>query len=276
MAKVGFKWFSHLLLRPVVLLSAFNMLRRGFERIFGGRIPGREPFYFFVHRLFAILFALLCSAPAAHAQSTMRGRIAEATGNAPLAGVRIENLHTKARTFSDSAGNFSLPVGKDELIEFFAPGFQVLRLRTPVGSLPSFHSLVLQQKTISIAEVEVRRRGLDPRTDSLRSRELYGTALDFPELTGLDVVRHPFSALSKRNRQIWAFQKEYAVFQQQKFIDYVFNPRLVQELTGLTGEAAQRYMLRYRPSYEQIRGWSEYDFYSYVKRTGAAFIARGG
>jgi hypothetical protein len=217
---------------------------------------------------------LLHTVGAARGQGTMLGRIADATAGAPLAGVRIENLHTKARTFSDSAGRFTLSVGKDELVEFFTPGFEVLRLRTPVGTLPSFYSLVLYQKTISIAEVEVRRRSLDYRTDSARGREVYGSSLDFPELTGLDVIRHPFSALSKRNRQIWAFQKEYAVFQQQKFIDYVFNPRLVQELTGLTGDAAHRYMQRYRPTYDQIRAWSEYDFYLYVKRTGAVFMAR--
>jgi hypothetical protein len=225
----------------------------------------------------ALLFfwSLLLLCPA-YAQNVMMGTIADAATGAPMPGVRIENIHTKTRTFSDSAGRFAFTVGKDQLIEFYFTGFKVLRVRTPEGILPSFYRLVLQRATIDIAEVEVRRRNLDYKTDSVRNRETYRRELDFPELNGLDVIRHPFSALSKRNRQIWAFQKEYAVFQQAKFIDYVFNARLVQELTGLTGEAAQRYMRRYRPSYDQIRAWSEYDFYAYVKRTGAQFIARGG
>jgi hypothetical protein len=206
----------------------------------------------------------------------MMGTITDAATGAALPGVRIENLYAKTRTFSDSAGRFALTVGKDQLIEFYSTGFKVLRVRTPEGILPSYYRLDLQRATIDIAEVEVRERNRDFKKDSVRDRAVYGRALDFPELNGLDVIRHPFSALSKRNRQIWAFQKEYAVFEQQKFIDFVFNARLVQELTGLTGEAAQRYMRRYRPNYEQIRAWSEYDFYSYVKRTGAVFVARGG
>lgn len=206
----------------------------------------------------------------------MMGLLTDAAQGSPLAGVRIENLHNKARSFSDSAGRFVMPVGPAQLVEFYASGYKPLRVRTPDGSLPSFYRLEFQRATIDIAEVEIRRRSLDYKTDSVRYRETYARELDFPELNGLDVIRHPFSALSKRNRQIWAFQKEYAVFQQAKFIDYVFNARLVKELTGLEGETAQRYMRRFRPSYEQIRAWSEYDFYAYVKRTGALFVARGG
>lgn len=206
----------------------------------------------------------------------MMGTVSDAPEGKPLAGVRIENIHTKARSFTDSAGRFAVAVGKSQLIEFYATGFKVLRVRTPDGMMPSFYRLVLNRATIDIAEVEVRERNRDFKKDSVRDRAVYGRALEFPELNGLDVIRHPFSALSKRNRQIWAFQKEYAVFEQQKFIDFVFNARLVEELTGLRGEAAQRYMRRYRPAYEQIRAWSDYDFYAYVKRTGAQFLARGG
>lgn len=235
------------------------------------------PVYFVgVSRWSVLALLLSLTAWVGYAQSPMMGLLSDAAGDGPLAGVRIENLHTRTRTFSDSAGRFAMSVGPSQLIEFYATGYKPLRVRTPEGSLPSFYRLELQRATIDIAEVEIRRRNLDYKTDSVRNRETYARELDFPELNGLDVIRHPFSALSKRNRQIWAFQKEYAVFQQQKFIDYVFNPRLVQELTGLQGEAAQRYMRRFRPSYEQIRAWSDYDFYAYVKRTGALFSARGG
>jgi len=229
-----------------------------------------------VARRFLFFLFILFGAVPAVAQRAIVGALKDGMTGAPLAGVRIENIHTRARFTTDSSGAFRVEAGPDQLLEFRVPGYQVLRLRIPRGEPAGYYALQMNRSTIDIAEVEIRDRNLDYRKDSVRDRETYARALDFPTMTAMDVLNHPFSAISRTNRRTWAFQREYAVHQQEKFVDFMFNPRVIRDLTGLSGEAARRYMARYRPTYEQLRAWSEYDFYAYVKRTGAQFAARGG
>ncbi len=45
-------------------------------------------------------------------------------------------------------------------------------------------------------------------------------------------------------------------------------------LTGLKGDSARTYLRIYRPTYEQLRGMSEYTFYSNVKQTVEIYRGR--
>ena len=111
----------------------------------------------------------------------------------------------------------------------------------------------------------VHNNRYDYTEDSIRYHELYKTALDFPKLSGLGVVQSPFSALSKKNREIWQFQDDYKEFEQQKYVDKTFNEELVTKFTGLKGDSLRYFMKRYRPSYEQLKLMNDYTFYNYVK-----------
>jgi hypothetical protein len=111
----------------------------------------------------------------------------------------------------------------------------------------------------------------DFRKDSIRNADVYKSALSLEPLTGLDAIRHPFSALSKRNQRIWAFQKMYNQFEREKYIDYTFTEALVSSLTGLRGDSCQTYLRMFRPSYEALHSMSEYNFYAFIKESVALF-----
>lgn len=84
-------------------------------------------------------------------------------------------------------------------------------------------------------------------------------------------IESPFTALSRSNKEKWRFQESYAMFEQEKYIDFTFNENLIKQLTGLEGAELARYMKRYRPGYEALRGMSLYDYYNYIKRTAERF-----
>ena len=77
--------------------------------------------------------------------------------------------------------------------------------------------------------------------------------------------------MGEKKRQIWAFQKEYNYWEQQKYVDYTFNERLVTNLTDLKGDSLQIYLKKFRPSYEQLRNMNEYTFYFYIKETAELY-----
>ncbi|MCD6062148.1 MAG: hypothetical protein K0R82_59 [Flavipsychrobacter sp.] len=205
----------------------------------------------------------------------IQGQIIDVSDSKPLDDVAIFNLHTQAGVASDDQGKFALAATRGHLIEFRKTGYKIIRIRLPQGTLPAFFKVVMEKAHVQLSAIEVSGIARDYKSDSIRYHQLYKEALEFPELTGLDAIRHPFSAMSKKNQQIWAFQKHYVWYQQQKYIDFAFNERLVSTITGLRGDSAQAYLQLFRPTYEQLRGMNEYAYYTFIKRTVALYRERG-
>src|SRR5262249_24737716 len=107
----------------------------------------------------------------------------------------------------------------------------------------------------------------------------YKNALEYQKLSGVQMIQHPFTAMSHHYQSIMRFQKEYAYLEQQRYIDYTFNAKTITSLTGLQGDSLQKYMRQYRPTYEQLRNMPEYTFFSYIKATAEQWrrhLANGG
>jgi hypothetical protein len=215
------------------------------------------------HRVLLFVLALL---PFYSFAVTINGEIIDLHTTAPVANVHIVNIHSSLSTESDDRGKFSIVVERGQLLEFRKVGYKIVRIRIPEGNIPPYFRVMMQEGPIELPEFNVNTKANDWVTDSTRYYQLYKNALEFPKLEGIDAIQHPFSALSKRNRQIWAFQKEYSYWQQQKYVDYKFNERTIGTLTGLQGDSLQNYMRRYRPPYDQVRAMSDYEFYLYIKQ----------
>ncbi|HRO42544.1 MAG TPA: carboxypeptidase-like regulatory domain-containing protein [Flavipsychrobacter sp.] len=217
------------------------------------------------------LLILLFFLPVFSFATSITGEIIDGNTRQAVGNVNILNIYTEVGTVSDEVGRFSIIVAKGQLLEFRKVGYKTLRIRIPEGQIPPYFKVIMQQGPVELPQFDLHAQSKDWKRDSTRYYELYKGAIEFEKLDGLDVIRHPFSALSKRNRQIWAFQKEYNFWEQQKFIDYTFNERLVTNLSGLSGDSLQVYMKRYRPSYEFLRSMNEYAFYSYIKESTEFF-----
>lgn len=219
---------------------------------------------------FILFFLFFFSGKAA----TIIGEVSDRASNQPIAGVSIQNIHSGVRILSDSNGKFNLEGTGDDLIEFIMQGYETTRFRVPKGKLPVYFKITLLKERATLPDYTPDGLYAAYLKDSIKYNELYKSAINFEKLTGLDVIRHPFSAMSKRNRQIWAFQKEFAYFQKEKFIDLTFNAAIVSNLTGLEGDSLTYYMRRFRPSYEQLHQMTEYSFYQYI-RQNATFYRTG-
>ncbi|HET8574183.1 MAG TPA: carboxypeptidase-like regulatory domain-containing protein [Edaphocola sp.] len=200
---------------------------------------------------------------------TMKGKVYNRETNEPLTGVNIINLNTQMVFRTDSTGLFSIKVRKGQMIEFQKHNFQTAQVEINSNTSLPYYSIGLHKGAYELPEVTIK--GTNFKSDSIENQEVYKWALDHYTLEGIDIIQHPFDALSKRNRQIWAFQKRFHYFEQQKFIDYVFNEELIKKITGLSGDMLSTYRRQYRPEYEQIQAWTTYQFYEYIQQTGKAF-----
>jgi hypothetical protein len=201
----------------------------------------------------------------------MKGKVYDMKTNQPIPNVNVVNTFTETGMTTDSTGMFTINAEKGHLIEFRRIGYKIVRVRIEAATLP-YYSIAMKEGAFDIEEIQIT--GKNYRTDSIENRETYKWAIEHYKLEGLDVIQHPFDALSKRNRQIWAFQKRYDYFEKEKFVDYVFNAKLINKITKIDSTDMETYRRYYRPSYEQVKAWTEYEFLEYIKRTATAFLRK--
>jgi hypothetical protein len=212
-----------------------------------------------------LLLFLLCIARFSAVAQAIRGEVLDNEDKRPVAGVVIENIHTSLSISTDNNGSFLIAAAGGQLLEFRKPGFKTTRVRVPMGYIPSFFRIIMKKGLPVIQEVEMPPNRYDYRRDSIRYHELYKHELEFPKLSGFDMIAHPFSAMSSRNREIWQFQEDYEEFEKEKYVDRTFNAALITKFTGLKGDSLRTYMRRYRPSYPQLRSMNDYTFFNFIK-----------
>jgi len=220
----------------------------------------------FVSMLMSLLFCMPLLSVAQH----IKGEVIDMENKKPIGEVSIENIYNNSTVASDKEGKFEINARSGELLEFKRAGYKTTHVRVPNGDMPSYFKIILEH--FWAPQVYAIH---DWKYDSTAEYELYKHELEFPRMTGLDIIQHPFSAMDKRNQEIWAFQDMYAATQEEKYIDYTFNKQLVTKLTGLQGDSLSMYMKRYRPTYGQLRNMSDYNFYGYVRKT-VAIYRKGG
>lgn len=222
--------------------------------------------------LLLITCALLALLPYGNAQ-VIKGVIQDREDQAGLDDVQIYNVHTNTTGYGDSTGHFSISANKGQLIEMRKAGYRIARFRIPQGYIPPYFRIYMEKIAVLNTD-RFASSNLSPyQKDSLLTYELYKHWLEFPQLKGYEKIQSPFSALSKKNRQIWAFQDLIEEQNKEKYVDYTFNPELVSSLTGLKGDSLQYYMRRFRPDHDALRTMKMIEFYQYIKRT-AEFYRR--
>lgn len=220
---------------------------------------------------FIVLACVLLAAGTDTFALVMKGKVFDIKTNQPLPNVNIVNTFTELGMTTDSTGAFTIQVEPGHLVEFRRIGYKIVRIRITADQLP-YYSIAMKEGAFDLEQVDIVSSNY--RTDSIEKRETYKWAIDHYTLDGMEVIQHPFDALSKRNRQIWAFQKRYDYFEKEKFVDYVFNARLIARIGTVDSTDMEDYRRYYRPPYEQVKAWSEYDFLEYIKRSAADFKRR--
>jgi hypothetical protein len=214
------------------------------------------------------ILCFLCFFSVLAVAQTIRGEVLDMDSKQALEGVRIENVYTTLDITSNTDGSFNIAATGGQLLEFKKQGYKTTRVRIPQGYIPSFFRIIIKKGISDVREMAIASNNrYDYRSDSARYHELYKHELEFPKMSAMDMMQSPFSALSSKNRAIWQFQEDYAVFEREKYVDRTFNAELITKFTGLTGDSLKYFMRRFRPDYEQLRTMNDYSFYTFIKKS---------
>lgn len=197
----------------------------------------------------------------------IHGEVYDAENKSVIAGVVIENIYTSLNVTCDEKGTFVIAASNGQLLEFKKQGYKTTRVRIPNGYIPSYFKIGMQKGFHPLTDTVRHETRYNYKADSLAFHELFKHELDFPKMSAIEMIRSPFTAMSKRNQEMWKFQDEYNINEREKYVDFTFNKELVTKFTGLTGDSLNYYMKRYRPTYEQLRSMNDYSFFNFIKQS---------
>lgn len=188
-------------------------------------------------------------------------------------------------TVTDSIGAYKIMVSENDSIYFFYNGKNSVKY--PVNEIYDFNGFDIalqapaQTKYRILQEVTVLSNSY--RQDSLENRDRYakifgnrGGHLSITDggpmgVPGLDVGSIVSLFQFRKNKRNKLFQERLLEQEEEGYIDYRFNPKLITRMTGLKGVYLEAYMKKYRPSYYFTKNSTLEEFYEYILQTSYIF-----
>jgi CarboxypepD_reg-like domain len=211
------------------------------------------------------------------AQINVSGKIMDNGSGLPLIRATVIDRRTGLGVLTDSLGNYNINARLNDWIIFSYIGYysDSVQIKAQAHNA-AIVNVFLRMGNFSLSELDVKSRRIDYERDSLERRATYGFALDQEKVRGLSAAAHPasalFDALSKKQKEIWNFQKMEGEFEQQAYIQSRIKISVVERLTDLHGDTLKLFLENYyHPDYEWVRYSSDYDLYQDIIRAANEF-----
>ena len=76
-----------------------------------------------------------------------------------------------------------------------------------------------------------------------------------------------YELLGKTPKQARRFGRMYQTEMQNSEVDQLFNKTTINQQTGLEGKELEKFMVDYRPDYEQAKNWNTYDVIKWINES---------
>jgi len=220
-----------------------------------------------------LLVSFSLSIYSAHAQVVVNGKVYETGTEITLQGASVINKTTQKGELTDRYGYFSVDGKVGDTIEIRLIGYVPKTFAIPPGSKIIVQNVFLTIKKFQLQNVQVLARP-DFKRDSLLNRQENAAIFNYKKPTvlnaTLNTIFHPLSGVdnlihNQKRKRLRNFQDKLETQEQDRYIDSRYSRQLVSGLTGLQGEELETFMKLYRPSFEDLQSYTEYDLYSRVK-----------
>ncbi len=181
-----------------------------------------------------------------HAQS-LQGVVTDAATGLPLFAVSVVNEKTQLGTTTDENGFYTLPANTGETIVFSYVGYKTQEHVKPISVIIATMNIKLQPATTQLKEFVFHGdKRSQYQIDSAERKVIYHTVLSrkppSPFTSPVSAIAELFS---KKAKMAYEFQKNFAIDEDNRFIDTRYTPALVTKMTGLTGDSVAHFMYAY-------------------------------
>ena len=221
-------------------------------------------------------------------QITVSGTVFDSSRQYVVPGVVVSSSGG-AKTFTDSLGAYHINLTDKDSISFTYRGKSTVKF--PAKSISDYTAFDISLR-VKISNKYKLLEGVtvysnNYRSDSAENRMEYSKIFNYekpgirssfepggPAGLDLDALIGMFNVSKKRENL--AFQKRLIEDEEDKYVDYRFNSKLLHRITGLSGDTLARYKQLYMPSYEFASSSTLAEFYQYILNTSYAFKKEQG
>ena len=214
-----------------------------------------------MYKLLAILSVCLLSISAGAQQNYIYGYIRDSITDLPIQDVHVSGSRGDTSDYTNSSGLFVIKSAKGDTLTFLRVGYFSKKLVLAEGVLLDTLRVTMIPKTHELESVTVSSYGYaDYQADSADRIKYFEQAIGYNKPlfdksntgAGLGIsLDRIFSHREKNKKRAYVLFKEV---EEEKYVDFRFNSILVHSYTGFKGEKLQRFMNKYRPSYNWLRG----------------------
>lgn len=228
-----------------------------------------------------ITFLFLCNVLlpvwlCAQESGVIRGIIVEAGSSKRLSGVTVTNKNTQRTAISNNLGTFEIYVTVGDSLTASSVGY------VPVATeITTLSDILLDMKmgTIQLETATVDRMSKEAELrDAMQGYRKQGVYYN-GKPPALAYIFNPVTSLyelfGRTPRNARRFQNYMGQELAATEVDRKFNKALIQDLTGLEGEDLNNFVVWFRPSYEKIQHWQEYDMTAYIMQSFKQFERDG-
>ncbi|MVN21249.1 hypothetical protein [Mucilaginibacter arboris] len=222
---------------------------------------------------FMLILACICGSCPVFAQQgfLLKGVLFQKQNGQHVANALILNRTNKITVASNDLGAFNIKAAVGDTLRIFKKDyteyiFTVIDQKDVVIQL----SPVIQLNEVKIVG-QTKKQELDEGMRAYRGQGSFYNgkppALSFltSPITGL------YELFGKTPKQAKHFQEFSKNETEQISIDKRFNQNVIKQVTDLKEEQIQPFMESYRPSFDQLNAWNDYDLINYIKKSAQGF-----
>lgn len=237
---------------------------------------------------FLLYIIVLLLAKTGTAQIQLSGTVFDSTKRNLIEGVQVV-CTCGTMSFTDSTGQYTIYVGETDSVFFFFRNKPTQKFA--VASIKNFASfdislsLYVPGRYKQLKEIIVY--GKTRRQDSIENRLQYekvfnhdkggirfgGSAPESGLGAGIDLNALINVFRFRRNKSMQRFQQRLIMEEQNRYIDFRFNPVIVKKLTALKdGPLLDEFIKNYRPEYELLTQVLDIELYLYIQAAAKDFL----
>ena len=208
-------------------------------------------------------------------QANIKGVVFQDSTSIKISNAKVYNKHSRLMVHSNDLGQFEIPGVKGDTLEVNADGYLKQYLR--IGNTNQL--TIYLQLSNTLAEVVIKGTSTkytqkEVLTDFSKEKGIFYNGK--PPL----MLLNPFSgkpltffyellgADAKRVRRLNKLSKLEVVYNE---IDARFNNEVIKHLVSIKEENLEEFKSEYWPKLEELRKWSDYELYNYIKRSFEKF-----
>lgn len=184
----------------------------------------------------------------------------------------VTNLKTQMLMMSDELGGFGIKASIGDTLQITKTGYTPQKI-----AVVNNNDLVIYlQPVIELNQVTIKSQSKQQELNEVmkeyRSQGIYndGKSLPFWQFVNSPITAF-YNLFGKTPAQARRFA-EYAKNEQEaSSVDKRYTRELVKRITQMPDDEVDKFMVAYRPSYENMKEWNDYQLIQYIKKEFAYY-----